>query len=460
MPEIPEDLLDERERKRLSNARVAMERGNFEYAIEICDQLLEIRPECLDVRRLLRTAQKRVYATNGRKGSAATMLNGLVTAALGRFHLKKNPGKAIAMAEKVLHKNPYQPKALSLLAHGASEMDLWETEAFCLETICDRYPENLDKLQRYCESLIKIGATDDALAIAEKIVRIKPSFVKGQELVKSASVAHSINQGKWAENKKDFRAKLRDSAKSESLELKNRVAMDRDTGKLALQSLIEEIDHDPQNLDTYRRAIRVCIDTEDYESALIWVEKAIELPGADSDISLSQLRSDLKVARIDLELDVLRKSPDGSKARIEELERELNSTRLVETQKLVEQFPNDYSLRFKFGEQLLESGSLDKAIQQFQIAQRSPSLKLRSLQLLGRSFMKKGLFDLALEQLESANESLSVMDDSKKETLYLMGECSDKLGNSEKAMSYFKSIYASDIGYRDVASRIDAFYKG
>ena len=459
MPEIPESLLDDRERKRLSNARLAMERGNFEYTIEICVHLLEERPECLDVRRVLRSAQKRVYAARGRRGSFGTMLFGLAIAAIGRVYLKKQPAKALAMAEKVLHRNPYQPKALSLLAHGASQMELWETEAFCLESICDRYPENLDKLQRYCESLIKIGTTDEALAVAERIVRIKPTNVKGQELMKSASVAHSINRGKWAEEKKDFRAKLRNSAKSESLELAKRITMDRDAGNVALQALIEEIHEDPQNLDAYKRAIRICIDTEDYDAALMWVEKATDLPGAESDISLSQLRSDLKVSRIEVELAELRKAPNLSSDRIDKLEAELNATRLEETKKLVEQFPNDYVLRFKYGEQLLEGGFLDAAIKQFQIAQRSPSLRLKSLQLLGRSFLKKGLFDLALEQLERANESLTVMDDAKKETLYLIAECSEKTGELEKAMSYFKSIYASDIGYRDVSRRIDEFYK-
>jgi len=458
MAEIPESLLDDRERKRLTNARLAMERGNFEYTIEICDQLLEERPECLDVRRLLRSAQKRVYAVGSNKAGVSSMLSGLAAAVFGRLHLKKNPGKALALAEKVLHKNPYQPRALSLLAHGASAMELWETEAFSLETICDRYPENVDKLQRFCESLIKIGETDQALSVAERIVRIKPSNVKGQELMKSASVAHSINQGKWAEAKKDFRAKLRDSSKSESLELSNRIALDPETGKAALHALAEEIEQDPQNLDAYKRAIRICIDTEEYDAALDWVTKTEDLPEADGDISLGQLRSDLKVVRIERELEGLHETPEGSQERIQELEEELRETRLSETKKLVEQFPNDYSLRFKYGEQLLENGALDMAIQQFQIAQRSPSLKLKSLQLLGRGFMKKGLFDLALEQFERANESLTVMDEAKKETLYSIAECSEKIGDKKKAMAYFKSIYASDIAYRDVSSRIDEFY--
>ena len=77
---------------------------------------------------------------------------------------------------------------LSLIARGASLLELHETEAFCLESVCDRYPENFAKLERYCESLIKAGLTEKALKVA-----LKPGQVQEND-------AHSINKGKWADS--------------------------------------------------------------------------------------------------------------------------------------------------------------------------------------------------------------------------------------------------------------------
>ena len=121
-------------------------------------------------------------------------------------------------------------------------------------------------------------------------------------------------------------------------------------------------------------------------------------------------------------------------------------------------YPNLFNILIKTF-QIFESGDIDAGIQQFQISQRSPSLRLKSLVLLGRCFMEKKLFDLALEQLQHAVEGINVMDDFKKEVLYLLAECYEKLERPEEAIEQFKAIYSNDIGYRDVAEKIDAFYR-
>jgi hypothetical protein len=51
------------------------------------------------------------------------------------------------------------------------------------------------------------------------------------------------------------------------------------------------------------------------------------------------------------------------------------------------------------------------------------------------------------------------MDDTKKSILYELGEVADAMGAHEEAIGYYKSIYAVDIGYRDVAEHIEKGYK-
>lgn len=465
MAEIPASALDARDRKRFANAQLAMERGNAEYAVELCGSILEEQPACLEARRLLRKAQQRLYGEkSGSLNRVFTSVFGLAVAAVGNIYLKRDPAKALAMAEMTLNSDPYHAKALSLAARGAESLGLYETEAFCLETICDRYPDNADKLERLCEALINVGHTDKALSIAERLTTLRPSNTHVQELVKSASVAHSINKGKWADSDKDFRSKLKDQRESETLERANRVAADDSVQHSRIQDLLAQIHRDPQNLDVYKMLVRALIAQEDYDRALQWMDKAFALPQAEADATLRQLRSELRVRRLEQEIYDLRAKGEGDDPafaeRIREREDELKQLRLEEAEKLVSQFPNDYIQRFKYGELLLAHGDVDGAIQQFQISQRSPSLKMRSLVLLGKCFMAKGLYDLAHEQFETASEGVTVMDDFKKEVLYQLALCCENLKRKEEAMRHYKAIYSNDIGFRDVARKIDSFYGG
>ena len=60
MPEKLENELSERDRKKLESAKLAITRGTSEYTVELCSELLEDQPGCLEVRKLLRRAQRRV----------------------------------------------------------------------------------------------------------------------------------------------------------------------------------------------------------------------------------------------------------------------------------------------------------------------------------------------------------------------------------------------------------------
>jgi tetratricopeptide (TPR) repeat protein len=125
---------------------------------------------------------------------------------------------------------------------------------------------------------------------------------------------------------------------------------------------------------------------------------------------------------------------------------------------MVEQFPNDYAQRLNFGELLLAAGQVDEAIRQFQVAQRGTSLKQRSCVMLGRSFSKKQLHDLALEQFDRAIADTHGMDEFKKDVLYSSAQCCEALGKQDEAIRRYKLIYANDISFRDVASKIDGYY--
>ena len=83
---------------------------------------------------------------------------------------------------------------------------------------------------------------------------------------------------------------------------------------------------------------------------------------------------------------------------------------------------------------------LDKALEQFQLAQRNPQKRLSAIVYLGRCFAEKKQYDMAVEQYDKAISEMPVMDKEKQ------------------AMECFKQIYSTNVNYLDVAKRMDAYY--
>jgi tetratricopeptide (TPR) repeat protein len=62
--------------------------------------------------------------------------------------------------------------------------------------------------------------------------------------------------------------------------------------------------------------------------------------------------------------------------------------------------------------------------------------------------------------LQKAIDEKPTFDEEKKELTYQLGVALDAMGRREDAIEQFKHIYEVDIGFRDVASRVDAYYAG
>ncbi len=131
---------------------------------------------------------------------------------------------------------------------------------------------------------------------------------------------------------------------------------------------------------------------------------------------------------------------------------------LIEARGFVARYPGDLEGRFRLAGLLFESGEIEPAIAEYQQTQKNPKLRGASLLGLGRCFRQRGLLDLAVGQLSKAKDELSPMSDLKKEIIYELGECQDALGQREKAIEQFKEIYTEDIGFRDVAAKVNAYY--
>ena len=461
MPEVPVASLDPRHQKLIENARVALERGNLDYVLEVTSQVLKAQPGCLPVRKLQRVAQVRQNRGKG-GGFMGRAFSGLSSAPF-MFGGKKEPAKQLETAEGMLAKDPMNVAGLRLLAEAAGALGFPETVAFALDAIREIEPGNRANLLALGEAWLAAGKPAEALKMADELLKDKPTDADAQNLMRKASVAQTVTKQGW-EQKTSYRDKLRDEQQAVSLEQGAKIVTADAMTQRLLDEALARVAKEPNNLNHYRSVSQTYRQMGNLEEALAWVRKGRELPVGKSDAALEKQESELATAVVEQHVKdaeaALAATPSdpAAQTKLATAKKELADFRLAESKRYIERYPNDYPARYAFGALLLEQGQIDAAIAQFQQAQKGPQVRINSLVGLGRCFRAKKLYDLAVTQLTTAKNDLSTMDDAKKDVIYELGTCYELMGKPDLAIEEFKAIYSEDIGFRDVAEKINAFY--
>lgn len=460
MSDIEQKELDPRLRKQVEKARDSLKRGNFTLAIDICLGILAKTPGYLEAREVLRTAQKAGAA--GKKFSLGGLL-GMPLAKVAALTAKKDPAKAMLQAEKLITQNPANAAAYQLLGQAADACDLPHTAAFAFESVREINPGDIASLKILADLYIRLEKIEEAIRLCDTILRKSPGDGEAQDLVKRASVAQSMRKGKW-EEEGDFRSKLKDADEAVKLEQASRSITDEENLANLIEETLAKHAEEPENLNHYRQLTTYYSRLGNHDEAISWVQKARKIPAGASDVSLermeAKLRKDQIEARIKEKQDALDKDPDNAalSEELEQMRTERQEYLLTQARDMVERYPNDYGARFQLGELLFEDGKSDEAIQQLQIAVRNPKVRIAGLGLLGRAYKQKKFFDMAAEQFNTAKRESSGMNEVKKEIIYELAQCYEAMGKEDEAIQEYKEIYSNDIGFRDVAAKIDAFY--
>lgn len=204
MPGIELTSLSTRQQQLAENARIALERGQPDYAEEAAGEILRLAPGCVAVRRLQRKAQLarfRCHATLWRRVRAR-----LGFALLWIRH-EHTPGARLAAAEKLLVLDPTLCGALKLFAEAALAQKWPETAAFAREAVRELRPHDRANLIALGEAFIGAGQPAEAMGIAGHVLREDPADGPALELLHDASIAQTVARGNW-ESPGSFRDKL------------------------------------------------------------------------------------------------------------------------------------------------------------------------------------------------------------------------------------------------------------
>lgn len=456
MEETTVDQLPRKTRDSYQKAVAALERGNVDYAVDILFNILDLQPGFQEARRLLRAAQ--IRKAGGKTSPLQHIINNITqigSVLTVNSLLKSKPDKALKAAEKLLKADPLNKTFLMLHARAAQAAEFMPAAIHSMEVAREHYPKDVAVLNQLAEMYADNDQISEAKDCYEFLLSLKPNDPQILKKMKDTSALETMQRGRW-EEEGDYRNKLKDEGESKRLEQASRaVKTDSD-----IDTLIEEAkakaEKDPENLNYRRGLADLYVRAHRYDDALQVLEEAQAATGG-GDPQIDRAMSNTRLKKIDAHIEELQKV--GDTAGVEQAQKERGEYLLKDAADRVKRYPNDLLFKFEYGVLLYENGRVDEAIQQFQPAQRNPQKRIRTLYYLALCFKQKNQFDIAAEQLEKAASELFTMDETKKDIIYELGLLNESMGNIDKAVEYFKQIYAVDISYREVSQKIEQAYK-
>ncbi len=439
---------------------VAIERGSLDYAINMLAICVEKQPDFLQARKFLRAAQIQNFKkkkTNPLTHHITFISNlPLYIKVMVMMKTKKNR-EALVLVEKLLTKDPFNLNYVAMFANAARATELYEVGIQTLEIVKDQYLQDITLLKLLGDMYVKIGRIKEGRECFEKICELRPKDLAALKAVKDAMAVESMSGDGWNKASSDggsYRDMIKDPKEAVLLEQQAKaVKTEKDIEALIVQ-VMTKIELQPEDMNAYRSLARLYVEKKDFEKALQMLGMAHKVNPADAEIerAITLTRSQ----QFDYDISELKKAGKDEEAANKEMEkRQFLFDELYEN---VKRYPNDPRLRYEWGLMLYENDHVNEAIPEFQLAQKSPQYRLKALYYLGMCFASKKQFDMAREMFEKAASELNVMNDTKKDIYYALGELADMTGDHAAASEYFKEIYQVDIGYRDVATKVEQSY--
>jgi len=437
-------------------------KGNLDYALRLYMDGLKYNPRDVEkghtgLREL--SLLRRGSGKGGGIGSIFTQLKGTLSQTLGR------PKEAMMDLLAAVASNPQNVTLLAQLMQtarrlGYIEVAIFWGEAAREESVRSKKPQKqiFTTLADMYESVRDFKKALDSLAFA---IRIDPGDRTLDQRSKNLAAQVSIASSRL-ESVKGFHDIILDKAQ-------------------AAKSASQKVVHTEEQLEAQYLECKAAYEADPLNPAKIaaladcqyrrgnMVEALTLLESAHSqtkeyrfkmrmdDIRMSEYRRILRDIKETLDADPTRAD---LKAKRQEVLTERDAFELevyIERQK---QYPTDMTIRYEVGVRQLHVAQYDEAIVSFQQATRDPKRRIPALNMLGRCFFSKKLYQEAQSQFETAIQQYEMSTDPlAKELRYNLAMSFEAQSKWSQAIEWYSVIVQQDYTYRDAAKRLESLRK-
>ena len=456
--DLPRDL-----RVLFTKGHEALQRDNFDYAIDLLNQVLTREPALYEVRKELRTAQLHKAAKGS--GLFKKFLNSAsATPLVGKAQvaLRINPAEALSIAEHILNSDPMNSAGHRIIVEAAEALEFPRTAVLSLEILFKNAPKDKEVAIKLANGLAQVGDVQRGERILSELTRTLPGDNDVAQALKDLSARKTLDEGGYealADGTGSYRDILKNKEEAVSLERENRVEKTGETTDRLIKEYETRLQAEPSNLKLIKNLAELYSQKKQFDRALEYYQR-LKASEMGNDASLDSAISETVARKIDYQIAQLDPETPDHAERVAELQAEKQAYLIAECQKRVERFGTDLQIRFEMGQLYFQAGKITEAIQEFQKAQNNPHRRVASMNYLAQCFMKRKMYDLAARRLQEALKEKAVFDDEKKELLYNLGSVLESMNKKEEAIEQFKLIYEIDSAYKDVAAKVDSSYGG
>lgn len=451
----------------IDNSRVflrvgeAIGKGNYDYAVALLLQILKSDPDDIKARITLRQVTK-AKADKGQAGGVKGAIGGagnFIAALFAGLFRKRDA--AIMQYEKYLTKNPLSIAGLSLLASALSKTGRDEAAILVLEFLRQNKPAHVKTLRRLAHMYEERNDITRAMQRYQLILQHKPQDIEANKQLHNLAASESIQEG-WDESE-TFRDKIRDKEQAERLEQGEHIVRSAAQATDSIKRVVKDIEENPDSAVLWAELGDLEQRRDGYEKSIEAYNKALEIDPRNQ-LYVQKLQ-DAKLGRFDKGIRDLKAAaeaaPDDKSLAKDaaDAEQEKQAFWLDELKRRSDERPTDTALRFELGNVLFENGQINEATAAFQRVVRDPKFRVAATAMIGKCFAVKGLDELAIEQFERALEGSGMMEEAGKDIAYNLGALYEKIENYAAAEEAYKKIFEIDIGYRDIAEKMEAVYR-
>jgi tetratricopeptide (TPR) repeat protein len=463
MPEKSVNEIPREVRPLFTKGNDALSRENFDYAIDLFHQVLARSPEVFECRKALRKAQQGKAGSGGgffKKAWSSASSQPQVTKA--QMSLRKDPTEAMAIAEQVLNSDPNNSGAHKIIVEAALALAMPQTAVLSLEILIKNNPKDKALAIQFANALADIGDVKRAERTLAEFARLQPDDPDVAQAHKNISARRTLSEGgyeKVAGGGASYRDLLKNETEAASLEQENRVQKTEDNAARLISEYETRLQTEPNNAKLLRSLAELYTQKKEFDRALGYYDR-LKQSDAGADASLDRAIAETTARRFTHQSEQLDPAAPDYAERTAQLSAEKLIYQVAECQQRVEKYPTDLAIRFEMGVLYFQTGKIGEATAEFQKAQGNPHKRLAAMNYLAQCFAKRKMNDLAAKTLQNAIKEKIVFDDEKKDLIYNLGAVLEAMGKKEDAIEQFKLIYETDIGYRDVAAKVDAYYAG
>lgn len=453
--------------KLYSKAQEAFDKRNYDYAIDLARQIVELEPGHPKARHILRSAQIKKCESQGTRPSAVgAVITGLVPfIKVVIYKIINKPGKILPAAEDFISRNPYSIWVRTTLADALYKLNYLESAINEFEGTVVFDPRRLHTLKSLGKLYLAVKDGKKAQQYFQAVLSINPSDLDAPRALKDIAALSTLKDGGWS-GARSSRDLIKDKGVAVQLERDSQMVKDSDIPEEVkrLNNLVAQNPDSPDNIKHLKRIGELYQRQFNYEAAIETYQKAIQLNPSDGalkikigDIKILTLDRDIKSSQQKLQADP---NNQALKQALQKIRQEKRQFQIEEYRRRVQLHPTDMALRFQLGAALYAGNFLDEAIAEFQNSVRDSKRKTDSLLYIGRCFMAKKIYDMAISQFTKALEGGMLSAEQTKDIHYNLGVSYEANKNPEQALSEYKKIIEIDINYKDTMKKIEQLQQG